>query len=252
MSAPHMGSRTEVIWHDVECGSYRADLPLWRGLATEAAGPVLELGCGTGRVALDLAGAGFEVMGVDLDPSLLDAVRHRADERRLAIELERADVRRLELGRRFALILAPMQLIHLLRGPAGRAALFSRIPAHLAPQGRLAVAVLDAEATRSAGAGRDLSALAPDVREVDGRVYSSLPIEVRAQDGALEVRRLRQVVGPNGGLTESIDVTAFDPLTPAELEREAVDVGLRLVERVEIAATDDHVGSTVAVLEKTG
>ena len=47
----------KVMWHDVECGSYVADLPLWRRLAAEAGGPVLDVGAGTGRVALDLARA---------------------------------------------------------------------------------------------------------------------------------------------------------------------------------------------------
>ena len=41
-----------IIWHDVENGSYAVDLKLWRRLAREAAGPVLDLGAGTGRVAL--------------------------------------------------------------------------------------------------------------------------------------------------------------------------------------------------------
>ena len=45
----------ESVWHDVECASYEADLDLWRELAAAARGPVLDHGCGTGRVALDLA-----------------------------------------------------------------------------------------------------------------------------------------------------------------------------------------------------
>ena len=53
----------ETIWHEVECGSYAADLALWSELAAEVAGPVLELGCGTGRVALHLAAEGREVTG---------------------------------------------------------------------------------------------------------------------------------------------------------------------------------------------
>ena len=53
----------EAIWHDVECASYDADLDLWRELAEAAGGPVLDLGCGTGPVALDLAERGHDVVG---------------------------------------------------------------------------------------------------------------------------------------------------------------------------------------------
>ena len=55
----------EVIWHDVENGSYAADLELWRTLAAEASGPILDLGAGTGRVARDLHAAGHEVHALD-------------------------------------------------------------------------------------------------------------------------------------------------------------------------------------------
>ena len=55
------------VWHDVECGGYAADLPLWRELAAREAGPVLDVGAGTGRVALDLARAGHDVTALDRD-----------------------------------------------------------------------------------------------------------------------------------------------------------------------------------------
>ena len=56
-----------AIWQEVEFGSYTADLPLWRELAETADGPVLELGAGAGRVSLDLAQAGAEVIAVERD-----------------------------------------------------------------------------------------------------------------------------------------------------------------------------------------
>ena len=59
-----------MLWHDLECGAYEDDLPLWRELAARAGGPVLDLGAGTGRVALDLARAGHEVVALDLDAAL--------------------------------------------------------------------------------------------------------------------------------------------------------------------------------------
>ena len=42
----------EALWHDLECGAYDEDLPLWRALAGEAGGAVLDIGAGTGRVTL--------------------------------------------------------------------------------------------------------------------------------------------------------------------------------------------------------
>ena len=70
-----------VIWHDVENGAYEADLALWRELALGAGGPVLEVGCGTGRVAIDLARHGHHVLGVDIEPAFVSALRERAAER---------------------------------------------------------------------------------------------------------------------------------------------------------------------------
>ena len=51
MSATTLTSdQLHVLWHDLECGRYAQDLPLWRELASEARGPVLDLGAGSGRV----------------------------------------------------------------------------------------------------------------------------------------------------------------------------------------------------------
>ena len=68
-----------MIWHDVECGSYAADLPLWRELAAAAGGPVLDVGAGTGRVSVDLHRRGYDVHALDVDPALLANVNHPAD-----------------------------------------------------------------------------------------------------------------------------------------------------------------------------
>jgi precorrin-6B methylase 2 len=67
-----------VIWHDLECGAYAEDLPLWRSLAASRGDPLLDVGAGTGRVALDLAAAGYQVTALDRDPELLDALQRRA------------------------------------------------------------------------------------------------------------------------------------------------------------------------------
>ena len=64
----------EALWHDLECGDYRDDLPFWLALAAETGGPVLDIGAGTGRVTLELAAAGTAVVGLDIEPALLAAL----------------------------------------------------------------------------------------------------------------------------------------------------------------------------------
>ena len=239
-----------ALWHDVECGAYGADLPLWSRLAAQAGGPVLELGCGTGRVALELAGGGAEVTAVDRDPALVGELRSQAWERGLDVEARVGDARELALGRRFALVLAPMQFVHLLGGSAGRRRMLRSAHVHLSAEGRLATAVLSEDAGTAARiAGDGGPGPLPDVREHGGWVYSSLPVAVERVDGALEVRRLRQTVSPHGELTEELDVTSLDLVSRAELEAEAQAERFRVVERLEVPATEEHVGSTVIVLE---
>jgi SAM-dependent methyltransferase len=241
------GAATEAIWHDVECGAYSADLPAWLELAGQVGGPVLELGAGTGRVSLALAEAGLEVVALDRSPGLLSALRRRAVERRLDIETVAGDARELNLGRSFAAILAPMQFVHLLGQGDGRAAMLRGARSHLAAGGVLAAALLADDLSGSAEASA--TPPLPDVRELGGWVYSSLPIEVAAVPGGFQIRRLRQVVSPAGELAETTDAVRLDELSADGLESEALEAGLRRRERLEVPPTADHVGSQICVLE---
>ena len=245
-------AQLEAIWHDVECGGYAADLSAWLELASAAAGPVLELGSGTGRVALHLAAAGCEVVALDSEPVLLAELTARADARSLAVETVLGDARLLDdldvLRREFAAILAPMQLVHIVGGGGGREALLIGAAARLRAGGVFAAAVLAPEAFEAAS-HPDLPLL-PDVCEAGGWVYSSQPLGVAASlGGGIELRRLRQAVSPSGELTDEVHSIHLDGLTAGDLEAEAQAAGLRPQQRIEIPPTDDHVGSTIAVLE---
>jgi SAM-dependent methyltransferase len=237
-----------VVWHDVECGSYAADLPLWRELARAAGGPVLELGAGTGRVALDLAQHGHEVTALDMDAALLEELDERAREGGLALRTVCADARRARLPTGFGLVIAPMQFLQVLGGPAGRAAVLHAVSDALPPGGRFAAALAE---LRHAMPPADADPPLPDVEERDGWVFSSLPLDVRAAPDGVAVERLRQVVSPYGELAEERHTQALEALTPEQLEAEAAAVaGLRPHARHEIAATPDHVGSTVVVCRR--
>ena len=234
---------TTAIWHDVECGAYSADLALWEEMAGEAGGPVLELGCGTGRVALHLARRGYPVVGVDLDPELVAALSERAGG--LPVQAIAADARDFQLEADVSLALAPMQMLQLLPDAAERTACMSRVAAQLHPGGRLAAAIIE-RMPEPDGAPPPL----PDVRDVDGWVYSSLPIEAAVGPGEIVIRRLRQTVSPAGGLSEERNEIRIHTFSAEQLEAEADRAGLAAVSRREIPPTDLHVGSTVVVLEK--
>jgi SAM-dependent methyltransferase len=234
-----------VVWHDVECGGYEADLRLWEELAAAAGGPVLDLGCGTGRVALHLARHGHEVTGLDRGPEFIAELHARASA--LPCRGEVGDARHFELGRRdFALVLAPMQLLQLFTGREERIACLAAAADHLRPEGIFAAAIAEAVV---GGVNREDEAV-PDSSEIGGCVYSSLPIEIRVDAERIAIRRLRKVLSPSGVLERSEDRIELRQLSAAELEREAAAAGLVPVGRREIHPTLDHVGSTVVLLER--
>jgi SAM-dependent methyltransferase len=234
-----------TIWHEVECGAYVADLHLWEQLADETEGPVLDLGCGTGRVALHLARRGHRVLGLDADAALLAALAERAGE--LSLEAELGDARDFHLDVEFGLVLAPMQLVQLFEGAEGRLRCLRCVADHLRADGLAALAIVE-EMPLATGASPPL----PDAREVDGWVYSSLPLDAVTDSEAIRVRRLRQTVSPAGELSEETDEVRLQVLAAAELEAEAARAGLRPAGRHEVPPTNDHVGSTVVLLAKEG
>ncbi len=83
------------------------DIPFWRSLAHLYPGPILELGCGTGRVLLDLAARGCDITGVDNNPGMLERAAAKSGQLDLSPQLVEADLRDFCLERRFSLILVP-------------------------------------------------------------------------------------------------------------------------------------------------
>jgi len=234
----------KVIWHDLECGSYREDLPLWRVLAERHGGPILDIGAGTGRTAIALARAGHAVTALDSDPELLAELSRRSTG--LVLQTSLGDARELALGRRFALCIVPMQTIQLLGGSPGRARFLTRLRGHLREGGVAAVALADELDVFEVRAG-DPAPL-PDVCELDGVVYSSRPTAVRSDGDGFLLERRRETVTTDGELFGEDDLVRLDRLSPAALEAEATAVGLCPVGRELIAPTEDYVGSVVVML----
>jgi ubiquinone/menaquinone biosynthesis C-methylase UbiE len=118
------------------------DAAFYRGLAEESGGPVLELGCGTGRVLLPIAALGIPCVGVDASPAMLAALRAKNPPPNLALVEGRMET--FDLGaRRFRLVTAPFRaFLHLLDMPSQLAAL-ANIRRHLEPGGTFAFDIFD-------------------------------------------------------------------------------------------------------------
>src|SRR5687768_15216319 len=115
--------------------TFRGDVDWYRSKAREAGGPVLELGVGTGRLALALARDGAEVFALDSHPGMLAALRRKIgqeppDVQQRVVPLEQ-DMRTFRLEQRFALVIAPFRvLLHNLTEDDHRAC-FERVREHL-------------------------------------------------------------------------------------------------------------------------
>ena len=233
----------EAFWHDLECGAYREDLPLWRALAGEAGGAVLDVGAGTGRVALDLAACGVPVIALDSDTRLLQALKHRSAG--LPVETVVADARGFTLGRYVSLVLVPMQTLQLLGGPRGRAAFLRCALGHLEPGGVMAAALADA-----LDCFDEEHAMPPpaDARSIGDVRYASQLITVEDEGDRAAIHRRREIVGP-GQRYESHDVVVrVDRVSADEVAAEGSEVGF-LNERDQfVPQTEEYLGSTVVVL----
>jgi SAM-dependent methyltransferase len=114
-----------------------ADVDFYRGLARETGGPVLELGCGTGRVLLEIARDGFACTGIDTSQAMLDVARAKAS--RPAPRLIRAAMQEFDLGEeRFRLIFSAFRAFQHLYTVEEQLRCLARVRAHLAPGGRFA------------------------------------------------------------------------------------------------------------------
>jgi len=130
-------------------------------------------------------------------------------------------------------------------GRADRLACLRCVTEHLADGGIAAFAIVD-----GAPSGTTAALPLPDTLERDGWVYSSQPIETLVNDELIRARRLRQTVSPAGELDERVSEDVLHTLTSLELEEEACEASLQPAGRRLVPPTEDHVGSTVVLLEK--
>jgi SAM-dependent methyltransferase len=97
---------TLARYYDLEHGAFQDDFALYLGFAARTGSPLLEFGCGTGRLLVALAEAGFDITGVDVSPAMLDLARAKLAGRPGLpgkVDLVQADAREVDLPGRYAL-----------------------------------------------------------------------------------------------------------------------------------------------------
>lgn len=252
-AAPSCETPADVIWHDMECGCYRADLALWHELAAQSSGAILDVGAGTGRVALELASAGLDVTALELNPELLTALRNRSEG--LEIKTVCADARSFTLERRdYGLCIVPMQTIQLLGGRDRRLAFLRRAHAHLQQGAILACAIVsDLEPFDCANGDLGPSAESASLGDT---LYTSRATRVAETSNGVLIERERRILTAGSGAAEKPaaapaserNLIELDNVEAAGLEREAIEAGFNVEPAREIAPTAEHVGSVVVVL----
>ncbi len=132
---------TAELYDHVVPYSNRADMGFYIEAARQAGGPVLEMGCGTGRILIPTARAGVDIVGLDLSPYMLAVCRRRLASEPEAVRsrvcLVQADMREFEISRTFSLITTPFRSFQHLLTVEDQLACLGCIHRHLADGGKL-------------------------------------------------------------------------------------------------------------------
>jgi SAM-dependent methyltransferase len=123
------------------------DIDFYRELARETGGPILDVGCGTGRVTAALAADGHEVVGIDLSAPMLRIAEQRRgrlpDEVARRLSYQQADMMTLALGRDFPLIVTPSRVFMFALTSAAQRQALAALRSHLRPKGLLVLDLFD-------------------------------------------------------------------------------------------------------------
>jgi SAM-dependent methyltransferase len=203
----------------------RPDVAFFVSLAAEARGPVLEMGCGTGRVLLPCARAGATMVGVDISRGMLEVCRRKLatepPEVRSRVRLVTGDMRRFHLESTFALITLPFRSFQHLEQVDEQLQALTLLRQHLAADGRLVLDIYN-PSLPLLGDERWLSTplVEPAVQLPDGRtIVRSLRLSARDYfNQTQEVEIAHDVAWPDGRRERHVDTTRLRYLFRFEAE----------------------------------
>ena len=132
-------SEHEVQLYDQAVADWPGEIDFYRSMLAEVkqrGGSVLEVGCGTGRVLMNLAQAGVSMVGMDFSPAMLDAARQKS-QGLSNVRWVQGDMQAFELGEKFDLIIIPGHSFQFMLTPQEQLACLTCIRRHLTPSGKL-------------------------------------------------------------------------------------------------------------------
>ena len=235
-----------IAFHDLQQGGATRDLPYYRELARRS-DSTLELGAGTGRVALELAGL-TDLAANDVDEQLMEELVRRAHARGVTVTPVLGDATKLDLGRRFDLVLAPAGFAQTIGGPGTRQALLRVIKRHLAVTGLAVVAITDVEEVL-----RECTTPAPSQRlRARGRTFICQQLPATEIEGGAHVtwKRAvgRRIAGrPARRSVEPVGLT-YHRVSAEQIATEAHACGLQVPHVHHDPGDADSLGSTYCVL----
>ena len=213
-------------FYDVDMARNMAfdDVAFYRKLCLQATGRVLELGCGNGRILLDLLAHGVDAVGIDASAGMLAALRRKALERHLPVRIAQMDVRRLGLRAGFAVALCPYSLITYVTDDGDVADLLRTLWSLLQPGG---LCVVDAFIPRSRVA---TTTFALDYRRPFGDGMLARWKRISAVGATVNRIERRYVVEDAAGTALDVIEVAEDirPRSAEELSRLLLDAGFAL------------------------
>jgi len=198
----------------------------YRDLARRAAGPVLELACGTGRLAIPICAAGHEVTGLDNAPRMLARAAAKAERKGLRLSWLLGDMREFEIDQRFGLIVLSCNSLAHLTSPEDVRACLASVRRHLAPGGLFAFDVVLPDP-------RNLVATAPRRLDRGPNPSSAIAAEeaVVRYDPVTQIRHAEWRLRPAGSTRAARIRLSLRQFFPQELPLLLELAGFQLIER---------------------
>jgi SAM-dependent methyltransferase len=214
-----------LLYDSVPLYAARRDVAFYMDEGTHVDGPVLELGCGTGRTLLPIALAGKTVVGLDSSRAMLDRfdakLKSQPTEIRERVTLKEGDIRDFDLGQRYRLITAPFRVLQHLTSIDDQLRCFAAVRRHLAPGSRFVFDVFNPRFEALVSADGQEHEDTPEFTLPDGRVMrrTARVRRVRWIDQVSEVELIYYVKDHERG-EEQRHVSAFEMrwFLPSELQ----------------------------------